>query len=123
LAAIAALLLLNLSYAFDGYGVKTSKLHLEVLAQTNDSVPSGGSGTDTGEKKTTMPVCSLFYYIRKGDTKKFRHTFTEETITDDICRPAWIPDGDDSGTKMVCDKGTTKICINSGCATSSGSST
>ena len=52
-AMLLLALVLNIQYAWGGDGVKDHPLHLEVLAQSNDSISTGGdagkgAGTDTG---------------------------------------------------------------------------
>ena len=37
-------IVLNIQYAWGDYGIKDHPLHLEVLAQSNDSISTGGDG-------------------------------------------------------------------------------
>ena len=52
-AMLLLAIVLNIQYAWGDYGIKDHPLHLEVLAQSNDSISTGGdgdkgTGTDTG---------------------------------------------------------------------------
>ena len=66
-AVLALTVGLNVRHALNDYGVKTNKLHLEVLAQTSTTgggSTSGGGGTGTGtgtdiEMDTVGYSCSL----------------------------------------------------------------
>jgi len=57
-ATLLFALTLNFRHAIDDYGISKNKLHVEVLAQTNDT---GGDSTDGGDSTTNQPLwCSTF---------------------------------------------------------------
>jgi hypothetical protein len=65
--SIALMLVLNIRYSLDGYGIREISLHPEVWAQTN-----GGTGTGTGSGTSD----GAFECAMKKDVCKFTATTT-----------------------------------------------
>lgn len=102
-ATLLIALTLNFRHALDDYGVTKNKLHLEVLAQTNNTGGGGtsgggtsGGGTSGGDSSGggTTPSCPVGTSYHSGAIDNFKPCTATEIVTCSIgiTIPIWVPE-------------------------------